>query len=187
MIRAKYIRKQKWVLLMAVNLIISKVTRAGVLKETTWRMSGSEPRRHLGRCMPGRESSPKEVTEAESSLANSLVVSLSNWSEISDRDSWGGGGWGAYEVREVKGEPVSVEDLESHCRREGCARSEVGLHWMALSWQEMGCDCHSNQMLWLLWSFQTGAWVRITWGLVETPMAEPHPTFNGAGTGDLHC
>lgn len=35
MIREKYIRKQKWVLLMAVNLIISKVTRAGVLKETT--------------------------------------------------------------------------------------------------------------------------------------------------------
>lgn len=46
----------------------------------------------------------------------------------------GGGGIGeANEVREVKGEPMSMEDLESHDRHLGCARSEVGLYWMALS------------------------------------------------------
>lgn len=42
----------------------------------------------------GARQGPKEVTEAESSLANSLVISLSNWSGVGDRDSGGGRGGG---------------------------------------------------------------------------------------------
>lgn len=73
--------------LVGVNLLASEVARTGFLEEMTRRRSGPEPCRQLGGRVPGRESSPKEAAEAEARLASSLIISLSNRSGVSDRDS----------------------------------------------------------------------------------------------------
>lgn len=52
--------------------------------------------------MPGRENSSSKDVEAEERLARSLIISLRNWSEVTDRDCGGE----AKEVRETTGEPL---------------------------------------------------------------------------------